>query len=206
MEQLLIVEDDIGLNQGLCKALKADARQIISCQDLKTAKEQLLCGGVSLILLDINLPDGSGLELLREVKVLPTPAAYPKKIFKCPLFRFSSSAWIAFNNCSGLCLLSPIRSSPCTKTLYRKISGFQKSNLALTLKSHKDYNTFSSFFPFGRVAESGKRSEKSRNFSTNRLFIQSMSFCHITLAGFSIVLMGCTVMSTESGLMTLCFI
>ena len=41
MEQLLIVEDDIGLNQGLCKALKADARQIISCQDLKTAKEQL---------------------------------------------------------------------------------------------------------------------------------------------------------------------
>ena len=51
MEQLLIVEDDIGLNQGLCKALKADARQIISCQDLKTAKEQLLCGGVSLILL-----------------------------------------------------------------------------------------------------------------------------------------------------------
>ena len=68
MEQLLIVEDDIGLNQGLCKALKADARQIISCQDLKTAKEQLLCGSVSLILLDINLPDGNGLELLREVK------------------------------------------------------------------------------------------------------------------------------------------
>ncbi len=68
MEQLLIVEDDIGLNQGLCKALKADARQIISCQDLKTAKEQLLCGGVSLILLDINLPDGSGLELLQEIK------------------------------------------------------------------------------------------------------------------------------------------
>ena len=68
MEQLLIIEDDIGLNQGLSKALKADDRQIISCQDLKTAKEQLLCGGVSLILLDINLPDGSGLELLREVK------------------------------------------------------------------------------------------------------------------------------------------
>ena len=61
MEQLLIVEDDIGLNQGLCKALKAAARQIISCQDLKTAKEQLLCGSVSLILLDINLPDGMGL-------------------------------------------------------------------------------------------------------------------------------------------------
>ena len=38
MEQLLIVEDDIGLNQGLCKALKVDDRKIISCQDLKTAE------------------------------------------------------------------------------------------------------------------------------------------------------------------------
>ena len=49
MEKLLIVEDDIGLNQGLCKALKADDRQIISCHDLKAAREQLLCGSVSLV-------------------------------------------------------------------------------------------------------------------------------------------------------------
>ena len=56
MEQLLIIEDDIGLNQGLSKALKADDRQIISCHELKAAREQLLCGSVSLILLDINLP------------------------------------------------------------------------------------------------------------------------------------------------------
>ena len=68
MEQLLIVEDDIGLNQGLSKAMKTDGRQIISCKDLRTAREQLLCGRVSLILLDISLPDGSGLDLLREIK------------------------------------------------------------------------------------------------------------------------------------------
>lgn len=68
MEQLLIIEDDIGLNQGLSKALKADDRQIISCHDLKAAREQLLCGSVSLILLDINLPDGNGLDLLKEIK------------------------------------------------------------------------------------------------------------------------------------------
>ena len=68
MEQLLIVEDDPDLNQGLCKALKADNRQIVSCQNLKMAREQLLCSHVSLILLDINLPDGSGLDLLKETK------------------------------------------------------------------------------------------------------------------------------------------
>ena len=68
MEQLLIVEDDKALNRGVCEALKADERRIISCQDLKTAREQLLCDRVSLVLLDINLPDGSGLNLLREIK------------------------------------------------------------------------------------------------------------------------------------------
>lgn len=68
MEQLLIIEDDKEMNQGLCKALKAVDRHIISCQDLKSAKEQLLCGSVPLILLDINLPDGNGLDFLREIK------------------------------------------------------------------------------------------------------------------------------------------
>lgn len=68
MEQILIVEDDRSLNQGLCQALKGEGRQLIACQDLGAARAQLLCGGVSLLLLDVNLPDGSGLDLLREVK------------------------------------------------------------------------------------------------------------------------------------------
>lgn len=68
MIQLLIVEDDRELNQGLCRALKTEERQIVSCQTLRTAREQLNCGGASLVLLDINLPDGSGLVLLREIK------------------------------------------------------------------------------------------------------------------------------------------
>ena len=61
MEHILIIEDDRSLNQGLCRALKAENRQISSCLDIRSAKEQLACGSVSLILLDINLPDGSGL-------------------------------------------------------------------------------------------------------------------------------------------------
>lgn len=69
MEQILIVEDDISLNQGLCRALKSENRQIISCMNLKSTREQLLCGSVSLVLLDINLPDGNGLDLLSELKI-----------------------------------------------------------------------------------------------------------------------------------------
>ena len=68
MEQILIIEDDIALNKGLCKALTTDSRQLISCTDIRSAREQILCSMPSLILLDINLPDGSGLDFLKELK------------------------------------------------------------------------------------------------------------------------------------------
>ena len=68
MEQILIIEDDIALNKGLCKALTTDSRQLISCTDIRSAREQILCSMPSLILLDINLPDGNGLDFLKEIK------------------------------------------------------------------------------------------------------------------------------------------
>ena len=68
MKQLLIVEDDQTLNEGLCLALRQEDRKIISCDCLKAARAQLALGIVDFVLLDINLPDGSGLELLKEIK------------------------------------------------------------------------------------------------------------------------------------------
>ena len=68
MKQLLIVEDDQTLNEGLCKALQQEDRKIISCDCLKAAQAQLALGTVDFVLLDINLPDGSGLDLLKEIK------------------------------------------------------------------------------------------------------------------------------------------
>ena len=69
MKQLLIiVEDDKSLNQGLCKALADQNRQVISCQNIRSAREQLALGGAALVLLDINLPDGNGLDFLQEIK------------------------------------------------------------------------------------------------------------------------------------------
>ena len=68
MKQLLIVEDDQTLNEGLCMALRQDDRKIISCDCLKAARAQLALGIIDFVLLDINLPDGSGLDLLKEIK------------------------------------------------------------------------------------------------------------------------------------------
>lgn len=68
MQQLLIVEDDRNLSQGLCFALKDMEEKIVQCHNLKSAREQLISGMIKLVLLDINLPDGNGLELLSEIK------------------------------------------------------------------------------------------------------------------------------------------
>lgn len=68
MQQILIVEDDHTLNQGLCKALATEQRQVVSCNNIAQAREQVALGTVALVLLDINLPDGSGLDFLREIK------------------------------------------------------------------------------------------------------------------------------------------
>ena len=68
MQQILIVEDDHTLNQGLCKALAGEQRQVVSCENITDARAQMELGTVSLVLLDINLPDGSGLDFLKEIK------------------------------------------------------------------------------------------------------------------------------------------
>lgn len=68
MRQIVIVEDDRSLNTGLCKALKSENCILTACHNLRDARGQLALGGASLVLLDIGLPDGSGLELLREIK------------------------------------------------------------------------------------------------------------------------------------------
>ncbi|MBO7425756.1 MAG: response regulator transcription factor [Clostridiales bacterium] len=67
-EQILILEDDIELNRGLCTAFKNDGKSVVSVRTIKSAEEQLSILTPALVLLDINLPDGSGLDLLRKIK------------------------------------------------------------------------------------------------------------------------------------------
>ena len=66
--QIVIVEDDKDLCAGLCKALKAESRSIVSCENLKGAREQIFLTSPALILLDINLPDGNGLDFVKEIR------------------------------------------------------------------------------------------------------------------------------------------
>lgn len=63
MERILIVEDDAALAQGLCMTL--EQYDCTAAPTLALARQALQEGGWDLVILDVNLPDGSGLELLR---------------------------------------------------------------------------------------------------------------------------------------------
>ena len=69
-EQIMIVEDDNELNRGLCTAFKADGKTVVCVSSVGGAKEQLAVFKPALILMDINLTDGSGLDLLEYSKKL----------------------------------------------------------------------------------------------------------------------------------------
>jgi len=69
-EQIMIVEDDNELNRGLCTAFKADGKTVVCVSSVAGAKEQLAVFKPALILMDINLTDGSGLDLLEYSKKL----------------------------------------------------------------------------------------------------------------------------------------
>ena len=68
MKHILLLEDDTALGQGIWFALGNDGVHIELCTTLSQAQNRLAGTDFDLLILDINLPDGSGLDLLREVR------------------------------------------------------------------------------------------------------------------------------------------
>ena len=68
MKTILIVEDDRPLSQGIQMALRQSDREIRLAHTLAAARDALAAGSVDLVILDVNLPDGSGLALLEELR------------------------------------------------------------------------------------------------------------------------------------------
>ena len=68
MKQILLLEDDTALGRGIQLALQGPEVQVTLVSTLAQAREALGKGRFDLLLLDVNLPDGSGLELLKKVR------------------------------------------------------------------------------------------------------------------------------------------
>ena len=68
MDDILIVEDDRALSQGIRLGLEGEGRRFIQASTLDQGERALEERPFSLVVLDLNLPDGSGLELLRRLR------------------------------------------------------------------------------------------------------------------------------------------
>lgn len=65
--KVLIVDDDEGILRLLSSFLESKGFQVAQSRSLSEARERVSCGLPDLILLDYQLPDGVGMDLLREL-------------------------------------------------------------------------------------------------------------------------------------------
>ena len=86
MSTILLVEDE-ELNRTLVKAVLARAKiesvrdaRVLDATSIAAARDQLGSTSIDLILLDMNLPDGNGLTLARELAAGKVPAGGAKPV------------------------------------------------------------------------------------------------------------------------------
>src|ERR1700674_5147860 len=72
--RVLVLEDDKALSEVVCEELRARGYHSVAAHTIADGFEQLKQWEFDVALLDLNLPDGSGIELLKHIaeEQLPT--------------------------------------------------------------------------------------------------------------------------------------
>ena len=68
--KLLIVEDDASLREIMCRGLRAEGYVVETASNFFEAEDKIAGYNYECIMLDIMLPDGNGLNLLKHIKQL----------------------------------------------------------------------------------------------------------------------------------------
>ena len=68
MKRIFLLEDDEALRRGIAAALKTPESTVVQAENLESAGSYLTAEPFDLLILDVNLPDGSGLELLGQLR------------------------------------------------------------------------------------------------------------------------------------------
>jgi two-component system, NtrC family, sensor kinase len=70
--KVLIVDDSLTVRMNLAEILDAAALPAVACATLEEARRALAEQSFSLVILDILLPDGDGIELLQDIRAMPS--------------------------------------------------------------------------------------------------------------------------------------
>jgi two-component system NtrC family sensor kinase len=76
-ETVLIVDDSLTVRMDLADAFDAAGLHPLPCSTLRDARAALADQAIDLVILDVLLPDGDGVELLKEIRTLPATANLP---------------------------------------------------------------------------------------------------------------------------------
>lgn len=71
LEKIIVLDDDLMIRKTLEDLLRKKRYSVKSVQTIQDAQKQLLKDSYDLIFIDLKLPDGSGMEILRELQELP---------------------------------------------------------------------------------------------------------------------------------------
>ena len=73
--KVLVIEDDAGLNRGICFALKQEGCEAVSARTLREGYAFFERENPDAVILDLNLPDGDGQEFCKRIRELPGTGA-----------------------------------------------------------------------------------------------------------------------------------
>jgi len=73
-DAVLIVDDSITVRMNLTEAFQAAGLKALPCGSIGEARQAMAGGGIGVVVLDVLLPDGDGVEFLSELRASPTGA------------------------------------------------------------------------------------------------------------------------------------
>lgn len=65
MAEILVLEDDDSVNRGISFSLAKAGHHVSSCSNIREAREQAENSKPEIVICDINLPDGNGMDYIR---------------------------------------------------------------------------------------------------------------------------------------------
>ena len=75
--KVLIVDDSLTVRMDLAEAFEAAGIRPLLCSSIREAREAFAAQVIDAVILDVLLPDGDGVEFLREIREAPATCTVP---------------------------------------------------------------------------------------------------------------------------------